>query len=283
MTAEAHWADWIGRTDVQHDALTPALLRRFNATLDRPADRPRGPQGIHWVLCPPEAATSELGPDGHPGRHEDGRGFLPPVTLPRRMWASSRLRFHQPIEAGAEVERQSRIESVRPKSGASGPLVFVEVAHSIRADGQLAVDELQTIVYREATTGEIAAEPARTTPDLSAWHFHRTIVPGETLLFRYSALTFNTHRIHYDLHYARDVERYRGLVVHGPLIATLLLDLVDRELGGDALSELSFRAQAPAFAGETLTLAARRDGNLLDLAAIGADGTTRMAAQARIR
>lgn len=267
---------WIGRELVQHDVLTAGLLARFRATLDSAETDELAPQGIHWCLCLPDTATEALDLDGHPRRG----AFLPPVGLPRRMWASSDVTFNCPIATGARIERRSTIVGIAEKEGASGRLVFVSIDHETQADGVLAVSERQTIVYREAATASPAA-PGNGTPDLDAWQWRRTITPSEPLLFRYSALTFNSHRIHYDLPYATGVERYRGLVVHGPLMATLLLDLAARELGANALSSFAFRGQSPAVAGELLHLVGRTGGNGIALAVLGPDGRTVMSAEAK--
>ena len=269
--------DWIGREMRQRDRLTPALLARFRATIDSDAQGPVGAQGIHWCLCLPDAATASLDHDGHPLRG----GFLPPVPLPRRMWASSEVQFLAPIAADAEIERVSTIASVREKQGGSGPLVFVEIAHDSLVNGECAVRELQTLVYREAADGAPMPLPAGEA-DLSDWGWQRSLTPGAPLLFRYSALTFNSHRIHYDARYAVEVERYRGLVVHGPLTATLLLDLAARELGDNRLTRFGFRGMSPAFADEALHLVGRREGARLTLAALGSDGREVMRADAEV-
>jgi 3-methylfumaryl-CoA hydratase len=195
----------------------------------------------HWLYFLPLARQSEIGPDGHPKRG----GFLPPVALPRRMWAGSKLQFEGPLHVGDAVERVSTIEDVSEKSGRTGTLVFVKVRHEVRRQGEAraAILENQDIVYREpAKPGDPAPAPTAA-PASSAWS--RTITPDPVLLFRYSALTFNSHRIHYDRPYATGEEGYGGLVVHGPLIATLLLDLVRRSLPGAQVLRFDFRAVRP--------------------------------------
>lgn len=270
--------DWIGRELVQRDVLTPGLLARFRATLDSAETGEAAAQGIHWCLCLPDAATSALDIDGHPKRG----GFLPPVTLPSRMWAASSVTFHQPIVSGDQIERRSTIAGIAEKDGASGRLVFVDIDHETKAGGVPAVSERQTIVYREA--GTVApAPPGSAEPDLAQWQWHRMLTPSEAMLFRYSALTFNSHRIHYDLPYATNVECYRGLVVHGPLTATLLLDLAARDFGANALTSFSFRGQSPAIAGEPLHLVGRHEGEIIALAALGGDGRTVMSAEAKVK
>ncbi|SKB49027.1 FAS1-like dehydratase domain-containing protein [Sphingopyxis flava] len=282
----SNWDRWIGRSFEQEDRLTPAALARFRATIDSAETGETAAQAIHWCLCLPDAPTAALGADGHPLRVDAEGSFMPPIALPRRMWAASDVSFLAPIRAGASVIRRSTIATIREKRGGSGELVFVEVDHDTLADGVTAVRERQTIVFREAAAAGAlpaspASAPAAEAPDLSDWTWQRTIVPTEAMLFRYSALTFNSHRIHYDRPYATEAEGYRGLVVHGPLTATLLLDLAQRELGANALAAFTMRAQAPAFAGEPLYLVGRPAEDGWALAAIGPDGGTIMAASAR--
>lgn len=276
------WQDWVGRTQRSEDRLTPALLQRFRATIEGPQHEGTGPQGIHWVLCTPDAPMSQLGEDGHPLRNDRPDSFLPPIPLPRRMWASSSVEFLAPIPVDAEIARRSSVTSIREKSGSSGALAFVDVSHETSANGAIRVRETQTLVYREANSGPAAPRPPSVEVDPSGWDHHRRLVPDAPLLFRFSAITFNTHRIHYDVPYAMDAEGYRGLVVHGPLMATLLLRLAAEALGDQTLRTFSFRAMSPAFAGEPLHLALRRSGPEIEFAAIGDDGTTRLAASGTV-
>lgn len=275
---------WIGREDVRRDDLTGSLLARWCAALDRdaPADR-TAPQGLHWCLCTPDAPTTALGPDGHPKRDDSPASLLPPLPLERRMWAAGALEFLSPIAAGAPIERRTRVLSISDKHGATGPLVFAELAHETFAGGTLTVRETQTLVYRDAPPrGSPPAPPplGNTRFDPAGWDAVRAVHPTSALLFRYSALTFNTHRIHYDHPYATGVEGYRGLVVHGPLIATLLLDLARRTLGSEtAVATFSFRAVSPAVANEPLHLALKHQDGALVLAAYAADGRQIMAAK----
>jgi 3-methylfumaryl-CoA hydratase len=273
------WDAWIGRTQEQSDVLTPGLLQRFRATIDSDTTGDIAPQGIHWCLCLPDAATAELGEDGHPKRG----GFMPPISLPRRLWAASDITFHAPLRSGVEIVRRSTIVEISEKQGNSGPLVFVTIDHETIADGALAVSERQSVVYREATTTTAPTIRGDDTADLSNWPIHRHIIPSEPLLFRYSALTFNSHRIHYDHPYATGAEGYPGLVVHGPLIATLLLDLAAREFGANMLKRFSMRAQAPTFAGELLHLVSKRDDGIVSLMAFGNNGQTIISAKAEMR
>lgn len=270
------FAAWIGRETRAADRLDEGLAARWLATFDLARPHPAiMPQGIHFALCTPEAPTAMLGEDGHPARDDSKDSFLPPLPLPRRMWASSTIAFHAPIAIGAVIERTSRIAAVTQKQGSTGPLAFVDVSHETRANGTLAVVETQSIVYREAANGGQALSPpplgeGRFSPE--DWDAHRTLAPDARLLFRYSALTFNTHRIHYDAPYAEGVERYRGLVVHGPLTASLLLQLAARELGANRLRSFSFRGLSPAIAGEPLHLVMRKGEAGYDLAAFADDG-----------
>ncbi|MBX9858101.1 MAG: MaoC family dehydratase N-terminal domain-containing protein [Sphingomonas sp.] len=272
------WDAWIGGEETRADQLTPALLARFRATIDSEATGDTAPQGIHFCLCTPDTATGYLDADGHPRRG----GLLPPVPLPRRMWASSKIDFLSPIPAGAAITRQSTVADIQEKTGTAGALVFVTIEHLTHAEGVAAVREEQTIVYRAASTDAPAPRPADQPVDLSDWPWRRPLTPGPTLLFRYSALTFNSHRIHYDLPYAVEEECYRGLVVHGPLTATLLLDLVAREIGHNRLRHFAFRGAAPAFAGEPLHLVGRQTGDAITLSALGGDGRTIMTADAAL-
>ena len=253
-----HLRGWIGRSETLTDRVTPAPLRALTATLDR-GDAPQQPgEAIppcwHWLYFLPMARQSEIGADGHPKRG----GFLPPVPLPRRMWAGSRMRLPLPLRVGQAIERRSRIQDVRLKEGRSGPLVFVKLRHEVRADGALAIDEEHDIVYRHNPQPGEPAPAAVPAPGDARWT--RRIEPDDVLLFRYSALTFNSHRIHYDRKYATEVEGYPGLVVHGPLIATLLLDLLRRELPEATVAHFEFRAMKPIFDIAPFHVCGRRDG-----------------------
>ena len=270
------WSAWVGREERRADRVDPNLLARWLATLDRaaPADG-HAPQGLHWCLALPDAPTTMLGADGHPRRDDDPASFLPPIPLPRRMWAASRIAFHAPLRVGDAVTRRSRIETVTAKQGGSGQLVFVEVAHETHGPAGLAVREIQSIVYREASPAgapPVPPPPGDARFDPAGWDVHRALMPSEPLLFRYSALTFNSHRIHYDLPYATGQEGYRGLVVHGPLTATLLLDLARRHFGDNALATFDFRGVSPAICGEPLHLAMRERDGALAFGAFADDG-----------
>jgi 3-methylfumaryl-CoA hydratase len=245
MSDSLDLSSWVGRTQERVDLVNPNHLAAWNATLDRddpfPEEGEAVPPGFHWALFPPLARQSELGPDGHARRG----GFLPPVPLPRRMWAGSRLRFERPLRVGARVDQISRIDRVEEKSGRAGKLVFVTVRHTVTTAGALAIEEEQDLVYREAPRPGAAPEPPGDAAPPGAWR--REIVPSDVLLFRYSALTFNGHRIHYDRRYVTAEEGYPGLVVHGPLIATLLLDLVRRNTEGAYVERFRFKGLRPTF------------------------------------
>jgi len=282
----SEWQAWVDRKRTQTDRVDEGLAARWLATLDRaaPADGAL-PQAFHWCLCLPDAPTGRLSPDGHPLRDDSPGSFLPPVPLPRRMWASSKIEFHAPLRPGDGVARHSRVASVTEKQGGSGRLVFVEVEHETFAGETLAVRETQSIVYRDAAPA--GAPPVPPPPvggnfDPTGWDAHRAITPSEALLFRYSALTFNSHRIHYDAPYARGDEGYRGLVVQGPLTATLLLDLAQRHFGDNALTRFAFRGASPAIAGEALHLVLRGADEAVELGAFAGDGRQVMSAQAAL-
>ncbi len=232
---------WIGRTETRVDALTPERADAIEHTLDRPAGLRIGdpmPALRHFQTHVGSVPTSELGADGHPRRG----GFWPPVALPRRMWASSEIAFEAAIRIGDEIEKTSTIRDIAFKDGRTGKLCFVTVEHEHRVNEVVAIRERQNIVYRDDPDPAAEPPPINPAPDESDWS--RTVVPEAALLFRYSALTFNAHRIHYDRGYARDVEGYDGLVVHGPLLATQLADLVTDETGRP-IESFAFRGVAP--------------------------------------
>ena len=280
----SEWQAWVGQEEELNDHVGEGLVARWLATLNRAAPGDGAvPQALHWCLCPPQAPTVQLGLDGHPLRDDSPTSFLPPVPLPRRMWASSKVEFQSALRIGDNVTRRSRIASVTEKQGGSGRLVFVDVTHETFAAGTLAVREVQSIVYRDAAP--VGAPPVPPPPsgasfDPAGWDTHRSLTPSEPLLFRYSALTFNSHRIHYDAPYACGEEGYRGLVVHGPLLATLLLDLAQRSFGDNALRHFTFRGISPAIAREELHLVLRSAGETIELGAFGGDGRPVMSASA---
>ncbi len=240
-------ADWIGRTETLADTVTATPVAALSATLDRPSERPAPgtplPPLWHWLYFLPLARQSDIGPDGHPQRG----GFLPPVPLPRRMWAGSQLTLHAPLAVGDAIERTSTIDNVTAKHGRTGELVFVKVKHEIRIRGAAtpAITEFHDIVYREAAKPGEVAPPPQAAPAASPWE--QPWQADDVLLFRYSALTFNGHRIHYDRKYVTEVEGYPGLIVHGPLLATLLLDLLRHRRPDATVARYEFRALRPVF------------------------------------
>src|SRR6201987_1247422 len=201
------------------------------------------PPPWHWLYFLPLHRQSEIGPDGHAKRG----GFLPPVPLPRRMWAGSQFEFRSPIRVGDRVARTSTLDDATTRGGRTGELGFVRVRHEVRCNeaAEPALVEFHDIVYREAQGPDDVVPPPQSAPAEATWR--RQIVPDDVLLFRYSALTFNGHRIHYDRQYVTEVEGYPGLVVHGPLIATLLGDLVRRNAPDARISHFRFKAVRPTF------------------------------------
>ncbi len=250
---------WAGKTETREDRMTAAALSALAATLDRddpePAPGSAAPPLSHWLCFNPAVRQGELGADGHPKRG----GFLPPVALPRRMWAGGRLAFHHPLRVGDEVRRDSRIVRVDGKEGRSGALVFVTVRHEIANAQGVAIVEEHDIVYRDLARDD--APPAVPVAAARDETFVRHVVPDAVLLFRYSALTFNGHRIHYDRRYVTEIEGYPGLIVHGPLVATLLLDLLRREVPDATVTGFAFKAVGPLFDLDAFDVCGRPDGD----------------------
>ncbi len=256
--------EWIGRSETLRDQITAAPVRGLNATLDHPALAVENGMALfplwHWLYFLPQHRQSEIGPDGHAKRG----GFLPPVPLPRRMWAGSQFEFRAPVRVGDAVERTSTITDVTSKEGRTGRLVFVKVRHELRCNGAAnpAIVEFHDIVYRDAKKpGDVEPPPTAAAPG----EWQREIVPDDVLLFRYSALTFNGHRIHYDRQYVTQVEGYPGLIVHGPLIATLLMDLVRRNAPDAQVASFRFKAVRPTFDPHPFKVNGRRNGNEVKL------------------
>ncbi|MCO5144748.1 MAG: MaoC family dehydratase N-terminal domain-containing protein [Aquamicrobium sp.] len=270
-----HLKSWIGKTRSVTDTITPRLAASLAAILDEPAELAEGdpaPAGIHWCLSPDIAPMSGLGPDGHPARG----GFLPPVPLPRRMWAGGRLRFHGNFRVGERIRRDSTIKDVEAKEGRSGALCFVTVAHEYHGEAGPVLGEEHDIVYREITPTVLPEPPAAP----ARGEIRAGIEATPVLLARYSAVTFNGHRIHYDRDYTRDVELYPGLIVHGPLQATYLLRMA-RDTFGAMPARFDFRGRSPLFDGQTFSLEARRDGDdRLALWAAAQNGVVTLEAEA---
>lgn len=262
---------WVGRFEEARDSISARQARQMAATLGVTGALAEGevlPPLWHWMGWTPEAAMADLGPDGHPARG----GFLPPVPLERRMWAGGRLRFHAPLRIGEELFRRSEIVKVADKTGTTGRMVFVTVRHDVHGAAGLAVEEEQDIVF--------IAMPERFTPpppvQSPAAEWSDPVVADEVRLFRFSALTFNAHRIHFDLPYATGVEKYPGLVVHGPLQAMLLMEAARARRGGAMPSGYRFRGVRPAFHFDAL----RVQGAGNDLATVNGDGLVCMQAVA---
>ena len=271
---------WVGRTETARDRIAPDRCRAMQATLDL-ADPPLEggdplPPLWHWLYFWSAAPRSALGRDGHPVPG----GFLPPVGAARRMWAGSRVSFPGPLRIGETAERVSTVTGVTPKRGRGGALVFVTVRHEISGPGGLAIVDEHDIVYREDSGGQPAGlPPGPPAPTEAAVRDRFTADP--TLLFRYSALTFNGHRIHYDRDYATGVEGYPGLVVHGPLLATLLVGLAARIRPDRRVARFSFRAIRPVFDADPVTLCGVPDGDsAIDLWVADRDGRQAMRAEA---
>jgi len=244
---------WIGNRETRSATLEPWPAAALAATLDRDDPWPENgtplPPAGHWVYFHEATPLSRLGPDGHAALG----GFLPRVPLPRRMWAGGTLRFLQPLRVGQAARKVSTVQDIQAKRGRSGALIFVTVRHEVYAAEALCLSEDQTLVYRESPPIDggpcLAATPpgpaAKAAPDTAQWS--RVITPGPVLLFRYSALTFNGHRIHYDRSYCAEVEGHPGLLVHAPLMATLMLDLIRRHDPTRPIRAFSYRALAPVF------------------------------------
>lgn len=259
---------WTGRQTVQGDRIDPNKVQAMAATLDNGlAVDLQGylPPAWHWMFFTPSHRISDLGPDGHARKGLD----LPPIDLPRRMWAGGRMEFMQPLSINEEVIRTSTIKRIQFKEGRTGQLGIVTVAHEIKGEQGGHMLEEHDIVYREAPKpGQPAAAPKAAEGVLEA-QWNQTIEPSSTLLFRYSALTFNSHRIHYDQKYCQEQEGYPDLVVHGPLTGTLLLELIRGNCPNDQVQHFEFRAVSPLFANANYTVHGRRDGQQVSLWALG--------------
>jgi 3-methylfumaryl-CoA hydratase len=245
---------WIGRHSVSVDTVTPDLVHRFRATLSLDSDGSNAPTGIHWCLSPEVANSDQLGPDGHAPRGT----FMPPVKLPRRMWAGSRLAFSDHLRTGDKVRRESRIKDISLKQGRTGQLCFVTVEHEYSTQRGSAIREQQDIVYREQDGGRNLAPPDQRSGAVATVSHRFNANP--VVLFRYSALTFNGHRIHYDQEYATNVEGYDGLVVHGPLQATTILLAAKQMAGSKDIRTFSYRGVRPLVTGVFFANGFLRDG-----------------------
>ena len=265
---------WIGRSAQVSDTVTAQLTKGLRATLFLEIGEPKlgdaAPITVHWCLGQPVVAMSELGPDGHPARG----GFLPPVPLPRRMWAGGELEFVDALRVGDEVTRTSRIADVTLKTGSTGTLCFVAVDHLIATSRGTAIRERQDIVYRNVSPAAAAsAKPAAPPP--AAQH-RETHMADTVLLFRYSALTFNGHRIHYDRDYVTRVEGYPGLIFHGPMQAALLVEFAAKLRGGRVPNKFSYRGVQPLFEGSEFSINANDTDAGMELWTANSDGQPTM-------
>ncbi|UQO39455.1 FAS1-like dehydratase domain-containing protein [Burkholderia cepacia] len=269
---------WIGRREDSVDRVTPAPIRLLRATLDdaEPSALPDVlPPLWHWLYFLPGERQSNIGIDGHPRRG----GFLPPVALPRRMWAGGRLQFLRPLAVDTPIQRRSTIANVQSKSGRSGQLVFVTVLHEIGDAQGVAIREEQDIVYRDAPPRAAAGTPAPAPqPAPTDEQYSRIVIPDPVLLMRFSALTFNGHRIHYDRPYAMHEEGYPGLVVHGPLIAMLLMEELRRRHPGKTIRAFDFKAVSPLFDTAPFTVNGKLEGHTARVWARGPQGQLAMQA-----
>jgi 3-methylfumaryl-CoA hydratase len=277
---ETSFSEWIGRTEQVHDPLSWVQAQAAQAMLDEPGvplvQGDALPLPWHWFFFLPRAPQAALDADGHPQRG----GFLPPIPYPRRMFAGARIQLHRPLRVGVPAVREGSIRDVVMKSGKTGALAFVTVAYRFLQDGVLCLEEEQDIVYREPGAAVAAPVPAvLPPPPEGSWT--RTLQPDTRLLFRFSALTFNAHRIHYDRAYATEVEGYPGLVVHGPLTAVLLLQLV-RQSTTRPVAAFSFRGVAPLFDLGPVRLLATPSADGVELEAQGPDGRAALLAKATL-
>lgn len=269
-----HLRQWIGRSEEATDIVTAQLVKGLRATLFQDVGAPKtgdaAPFTAHWCLAQPVFPMAMLGPDGHPTRG----GFLPPVPLPRRMWAGGEIAFLQPLRVGDESTRTSRIADVQVKSGSTGTLCFVSVEHSISSPRGVAIKERQDIVYREMTSAQAAPTKAPPPPPKAQ---HREVhVSDPVLLFRYSALTFNGHRIHYDRDYVTKVEGYPGLIFHGPLQAALIIEMAAKLRGGKAPAKFTYRGLQPLFEGSEFSVNANETETGMELWTANAEGQPTM-------
>jgi 3-methylfumaryl-CoA hydratase len=271
-----HLRQWIGRSEEASDIVTAQLVKGLRATLFLDIGTPQpgdaAPFTTHWCLAQPVYPMDMLGPDGHPTRG----GFLPPVPLPRRMWAGGQLEFLDPLRVGDEAKRSSRISDVTVKGGSTGTLCFVSVEHTITTPRGVAIRERQDLVYRDMPSGGQNAAPARPAAALPVAKHRQSHLSDPVLLFRYSALTFNGHRIHYDRDYVTTVEGYPGLIFHGPMQAALLVEFAAHLHGGVAPKKFSYRGLQPLFEGGEFSVNANEIAEGLDIWVANTAGTPTM-------
>jgi 3-methylfumaryl-CoA hydratase len=271
--------EWVGRQETKDDDISLFPAQALAAALDNSELPEKGdalPPFWEWMYFLATPQASATGADGHP----DKGGFLPPVPLPRRMWAAGEAELHQPLIIGQAATRLSTIESVELKSGSTGTLVFVNVRHDISQNGALCISQVQNIVYREQPAANAALPPAKPAPEDK--DFSQLITPNPVLLYRYSALTYNGHRIHYDRNYAVEEELYPALVVHGPLLVTLLLELKRHNITDRAFKSFKFRAVRPTFDTASFTVSGKQDGSALSLWSSDAENALCMTIKAQL-
>jgi 3-methylfumaryl-CoA hydratase len=271
-----HLRQWIGRTEEKTDIVTAHLVAGLRSALfldvGKPKDGDAAPLTAHWCLTLPVVPLSEVGPDGHPNRG----GFLPPVPLPRRMWAGGAINFAEPLRVGDVVTRTSTIKDLTLKEGSTGLLCFVSVDHVIKTPRGVAVRERHDIVYREMPASGQNATPAKPAAAPAAAQHSERHLADPVLLFRYSALTFNGHRIHYDRDYVTRVEGYPGLIVHGPLQAALLIELAAKLNGGRAPATFVYRGLQPLFDGSEFSVNASDNSAGMELWTANSEGQPTM-------
>lgn len=276
----AHLKTWIGKQETLHDDISLFPAQALAAALDNESLPSKGdalPAFWEWMYFLPTPKASATGEDGHPAKG----GFLPPVPLPRRMWAAGEAQYLKTVVIGSPAKRVSTIESVDLKEGSTGTLIFVTVKHDIYQLDELCISQLQNIVYREQPAADAPLPPVKAAPAEASWS--KTITPDPVLLFRYSALTFNGHRIHYDRTYAVQEELYPALVVHGPLLVTMLLELARTELPNETVSHIKFRAVRPTFDTAPFKVEAKLDGDKLQLWSVDSDNAMCMKIDAKLK
>jgi 3-methylfumaryl-CoA hydratase len=273
-----HLQSWVGREHRIDDTLEPFRAQALAAALDHPSVPQPGealPPSWHWLYFLETPTSAMTGPDGHPRKG----GWLPPIPLPRRMWSAGSVDVLQPLVLAAAASKRSVVRSVELKTGRSGSLIFVVLEHEVRQRNALCIREEQTLAYRPAPSAPAPLPPGEKAPEDCGWS--RSLVPSSVLLFRFSALTYNGHRIHYDREYATREEFYPGLVVHGPLLATLLLDVALERAGERRVEHFEFRAIRPTFEGVEMKLCARSEGRETKLWSVTNEGFVGMHLSAR--
>ena len=269
--------EWIGKSKDQSDSMAPEQLQRFEALLDRDSSAVTTgsvlPPCSHWIYFTPMSKQSDIAENGHA---EKG-GFLPPVELPIRMWAGGNIQFKKPLKTGVQADKKSTIVKIDEKEGAGGKLCFVTVRHQISSSGSLAIDEEQEIVFREAS--EEGAHPVRTKPMDIDFDWKKSRKLNSVQLFRFSALTYNSHRIHYDFPYATKQEGYPNLVVNSPYLLTLLMDLFKTKTDGKVIEEIDYKSVGPVYLGEEITITSKDVDNFkAEMRILGPDNKIAMTA-----